>query len=225
MGNLAVVTETESIFQNREEAGELLAEQLRRLDLKDCLVVGIPRGGVVVAFEIAKNLGVDLDVILTKKIGVPGDPELAAGAVSENGQMFLNRDIVSSFSIDEAYIEREKNAQFIDIKRHAEMYRRYLPKKLMKNKAVILTDDGIATGATMRLAIRQARSEGAAQVIVALPVGPKDILEILAGEADEVICLESPDYFSAVGQFYAEFDPVEEKDILATLKKHYSPRR
>ncbi|OHB67072.1 MAG: hypothetical protein A2Y77_05205 [Planctomycetes bacterium RBG_13_62_9] len=197
-----------------------LAERLREYRPHHPVVLGIPRGGIVIADTIAAELQADLDIVLTRKLGAPGNPELAIGAVSEHGELLLQQRIARAVDADEEYIEREKTRQLAEIQERRERYRSVLPKVPLQGRVAILVDDGVATGATMRASIWAARAEDAAQVIVAVPVGASDAIETLRGQADDVVCLLVPDYLYAIGQFFLDFRQVDDEEVVNILRAH-----
>jgi predicted phosphoribosyltransferase len=201
------------MFRDRNDAALKLAERLQDYKGKNPLVLGIPRGGVVIASILARELAGQIDVILTRKLGSPVSPELAMGAVDENGNIQLNLSIISALGVSKEMIEQERQAQLTLIKSRAEAYRRIYPKVSLEGRVVIITDDGIATGATMKAAIETVKAENPQKLIVALPVGPPETIEELDTTVDEVICLMAPSDFKAVGQFYLSFDQVEDNDV------------
>ncbi len=206
-------------FENREEAGKKLAEKLLEYRGKATIIFAIPRGGVVTAYEIAKVLDAPLDIIIPRKIGAPGNQELAIGAVTEDGTTILNTHLVTMLGISDAYIESEKIKQIEEIKRRVKTYRgEYLPTNI-EGKIVILVDDGIATGATVRAAIHSLRKGKPSSIVVAIPVGPPDTIKDLKQEVDKLICLISYEPFYAIGQFYADFSQVPDRDVIALLMK------
>lgn len=206
-------------FKNREEAGKRLAKKLLEYRGKTTIVFAIPRGGVVTAYEIAKTLDAPLDIIIPRKIGAPGNQELAIGAVTEDGTTILNTRLVTMLGISDAYIESEKTKQIEEIKRRVKTYRgEHLPKDF-EGKIVILVDDGIATGATVRAAIHSLLKGNPSFIVVAIPVGPPDTLKELKQEVDKLIYLVSYEPFFAIGQFYVDFSQVPDKDVITLLKK------
>ncbi|OGX27195.1 MAG: hypothetical protein A3J51_00905 [Omnitrophica WOR_2 bacterium RIFCSPHIGHO2_02_FULL_45_21] len=219
MGKVRIFSYSEEPFRDRVEAGRLLAGELEKLHLKDAVVLGIPRGGIVIARELAFILNADLDIVLSRKLGAAGNPELAIGAVGEDGKLFLNETAASVLSEEKTYIEQEKTRSFAVIKRRSEKYRQILPKVSLKDRSVIVTDDGIATGATMRAALWIARGEHPQRLLAALPVGPPDTLQRLAEDVDDLVCLRAPALFSAIGQFYLDFSQVEDEEVLEILRK------
>jgi predicted phosphoribosyltransferase len=219
---LHILSEEQVSFKDRRHAGVMLGEGLKKLGIKADLVLGIPRGGIVIAEHLADILGADLDILLAHKLGAPFSPELAIGAISEDGQVYLNKEIAVEVGANEKYIEEERAVQWEEIKRRMEKYRQIQPRIPLKGKTVIITDDGVATGATVEIALLSARQEGPHKIIVALPVAPDSALKRLANEADEVVCLAVPPFFSAVGQFYLKFPQVSDEEVLDILKKKKS---
>jgi len=217
MGKLRILSYSGEPFADRREAGALLAGELSHLQDGNTVVLGIPRGGIVVADELAMRLGVELDIVLARKLGAPHNPELALGAVSESGDVYINQEVAGYAGADKFYIRHEQEVQAKEIKRRAEMFRRARPKIPLEGKVVILTDDGIATGATMQAALWSLRREKPKTLIAAVPVAPPDSLNRLVGDADELLCLRAPSGFAAVGQFYENFRQVEDEEVLGLL--------
>ena len=223
MGTLRIVSHSEEAFRDRVAAGQLLAKELAGWRGQRVVVLGIPRGGLVVAYELAHAIDADLDIVLSRKLRTPGHEELAMGAVSEDGKVFLNDEVVTEMGIsrNSSYLRREREIQMQEITRRAELIRRVRPKVPIEGRVAIVTDDGVATGATMQAAVWAARQEHPSRLVVALPVGPEDTVSRLAQDADEVVCLRVPPYFAAVGQFYLRFGQVEDAEVLAILKEEY----
>ena len=224
MGTLKVLSNSSEPFSDRLEAGRKLASELDKYRDKNVVVLGIPRGGVVVAAEIAKALHGDLDIVLAHKLGAPMNPELAIGAVCEDGKIFINRSIASYVGATDEYIESEKNSQLEVMAARVDQCRRVLGKIDLQDRIVIVTDDGIATGATMEAALWVVRQERPKKLIAALPVGPDDSLYAIAGYTDETLCLRTPAYFGALGSFYYRFEQVEDFQMLEILQ-HEAERR
>jgi len=224
MGTLRIMSNSSEAFRSRMEAGELLAHQLTELQSQNVALLGVPRGGVVVAREIAHALDGDLDMVLAHKLGAPGNPELAIGAVCEDGRLFLDEEISSYMGIDDNYIKREKSRQMQELTRRVNRYRSVLPKIPLSGRIVVVTDDGVATGATMQAALWAVRQESPEKIVAALPVGPQDSLERLSQAADETICLQAPPFFSAISQFYSYFNQVEDKELLEILQEENERR-
>lgn len=219
MAQLRILSRSMQPFLDRAEAGRLLAGALSEYRGLNTVVLGIPRGGVVVALEVARALGAKLDIVLAHKLRTPGHAELAMGAVAEDGQLFLNREIVREMDVDDDYVQQEKAAQLAEINRRTELIRRVRPKIPVKGKIAIVTDDGVATGATTQAALWAVRMEQPQKLVAAIPVGPEDTIRRLARDVDEMVCLHTPPSFAAVGQFYQQFYPVEDDEVLQILKE------
>lgn len=208
-------------YRDRREAGVLLGEALKRYQSqRDFLVLGLPRGGVVVADEVARRLGLPLDVILLRKLPYPPQPELAVGAVAEDGTVIVNEEFQRVAQEDPSWLEMIIREQLAVIRERAALYRSHRQGQNLKGKTVILVDDGIATGATMKVAVRSARASGAAKVVVAIPVAAPSSIRELQTEADEVVCLDAPEEFLAVGQAYENFDQVTDDEVCAILDRN-----
>ncbi len=216
---LHVVSRQGEPFENRRQAGRLLGEELKKQHVTHGVVLGIPRGGVIIAHEIAQVLGVEFDLVFTHKLGAPGNQELAIGAVGEEGEVFLNEGLARQLSVPPGYIATQKERQLADIQQRCGMIRDIHPKILLKGKTVIITDDGIATGSTMQAALWCVQQEAPKKIIVALPVGPEEVLEKLAEQADQLICLRVPLLFGSVSQYYKQFNQVQDSEVLELLKK------
>ncbi len=219
MPNWHIVSNSDEAFLDRVEAGKLLVAELNAYTGKKAVVLGVPRGGMAVAREIARRLDAELDIVLSRKLRSPRQPELAFGAISEDGHVSFNQDVVQMLDIAPEYIEREKAFQMAEIERRNRIFRQVRPRVPLAGRIVIITDDGVATGATFKVALAAARHENPARLIAALPVGPEDTIINLAAAADEMICLRSPAVFSAVGQFYRRFDQLEDEDVLTILRE------
>lgn len=206
------------VFHDRVDAGKKLADKLSQYRSKDVVVLAIPRGGVVVGFEVAGDLGAPLSVIIPRKIGAPGNPELAVGAVTEEGDTYIDSTIVKSLGVTQSYIDEVKQQEVEEIKRRMKTYLGDRQRPELKGKTVILVDDGIATGATMKATIRTVRRHDPAEVIVAVPVAPPEAIESLKELVDYVVCLETPSFFYAIGQFYREFDQVGDAEVIRLLR-------
>lgn len=206
------------VFHDRVDAGKKLADKLSQYRSRDVVVLAIPRGGVVVGFEVAGDLGAPLSVIIPRKIGAPGNPELAVGAVTEEGDTYIDSTIVRSLGVTQSYIDEVKQQEVEEIKRRMKTYLGDRQRPEIKGKTVILVDDGIATGATMKAAIRTVRRHDPAEVVVAVPVAPPETVESLKELADSVVCLETPPFFYAIGQFYREFDQVGDAEVIRLLR-------
>jgi predicted phosphoribosyltransferase len=206
-------------FADRRAAGCALAERMGGLGGPGTVVLALPRGGLPVADEVARALGAVLDVVLVRKIGMPGNRELALGAIAgpEGGTMVLNDDLIRVLGLDPAVIEAQAAPERSELARRRKLWGAGLDPGALKGKRVILVDDGIATGATMRAAIGAVRTEAPAEVIVAVPVAAPDTLKAMERLADQVICLRAPAQFTAVGLHYASFPQLEDADVQAIL--------
>lgn len=209
------------MFRNRMDAGRKLARRLAPYKGKhDVVVLGIPRGGVVVAAEVADALHAPLDVIVVRKIGAPGMPEFAAGAIDEQGRVLRN----PAAEVSERYLESEAQRLREDIARRLESFREGRPELDLSGRTAILVDDGIATGLTVRKAVGLAKAKRAAKVVLAVPVASRQASEQLAREVDEMVVLEVPDWFMAVGQFYQVFGQVGDGEVKTLLAEHAHDR-
>jgi len=213
------------LFKDRVEAGQKLAQRLAFLKpkAKAVIVLAVPRGGVVVGAEIAKALGVPLDVYITRKIGAPCNEELAIGAVSSDGTIVLDHYLAQATGADDHYIAQETQRQQQEIARRLKLYRGDRPAPILKGKIVILVDDGVATGATTMAALRALRKQDPAELILAVPVGPPDSIERLSQEADQVICLATPEPFWAVGRFFLDWSQTSDEEVIDLLTKYAKP--
>jgi len=207
------------MFQDRTEAGKKLATVLQEYEgQEDCVVVGLARGGVVVAAEVAQALGLPLDVIIVRKIGAPDNEELALGAVAEEGAGVFNDHLIALLGVSEQYLRKETERQKEIIKQRKLAYFRGKSSPTLSKKTVILVDDGIATGASMKVAIESVRGQKAAKIVLAIPVAPPDTIEEMTLLVDEVFCLSKPESFGAVGKFYREFAQVSDKEVISILQ-------
>jgi putative phosphoribosyl transferase len=206
------------IFQDRSDAGRQLAEELvSYAERDDVIVLGLPRGGVPVAFEVAQRLGLPLDVFVVRKLGVPGHEELAMGAIAPGGVRVLNEDVLHVIPDVQAIIEMVAAIEGEELERRERNYRGDRPPPDLKDRIVILIDDGLATGASMRAAVAALRQQGAAKIIVAVPVGAPSTCQDLKNGADEVICLQTPVAFIGVGQYYADFSQTTDEEVRELL--------
>jgi putative phosphoribosyl transferase len=205
-------------FSDRIDAGEQLTKALQDFPTKKGLVLAIPRGGVVLGYQIAQELNLPLDVIVPRKLGAPGNPELAIGAVAEDGSTVLDEAIIAYLSVDSSYIQQESMRQREEITRRLEKYRGGMPAMDLHGKDVIIVDDGIATGSTMKAALKSVKNRGAASVTVAVPVGPPSTIAELKKQADRVVCLHTPEYFEAIGQFYQNFSQTSDETVIMLLE-------
>jgi len=213
-------------FENRRQAGRLLAKELAWLrGQKDVLVLGVPRGGVVVAYEVAKELQAPLDIYIARKIGAPYNPELAIGAVASDGTVVLDHKLIAQSGAAGAYVQQETDRQREEIKRRLAVYRGDRPDPVLEGKTIVLVDDGVATGATVLASLRALRQRKPAQLILAVPVGPPDTIQQLSQEADRVVCLFVPDIFWAVGAFYEVFDQTSDEEVIRLLREKQPPQK
>ena len=205
-------------FRDRHDAGQLLATQLARYTNRaDVVVLALPRGGVPVAFEVAKALSVPLDVFLVRKLGVPGYEELAMGAIASGGVRVLNEQIVNALGIPEDVIDAVASWEQQELERRERIYRGDRPPPDVQSKTVILIDDGLATGATMQAAVRALRQQEPARIVVAVPTAAPETCEQFKAEADEVICAITPEPFYAVGLWYEDFSQTTDEDVRELL--------
>jgi len=208
------------MFRDRRDGGIQLALRLEKYkDQKGVIVLALPRGGVVTGYEVARYLKAPLDVLIVRKIGFPGQPELGIGAVSETEAVVLNDFIISTYGVPKEYIDREIARQKGEIARRRDLYRRGQGLHGLEGKTAILVDDGVATGGTLKAAIATLKGERLHKLVVALPVGPLDMVDKLKQMVDEFICLETPSDFIAVGAHYQDFSQVSDEEVVELLKK------
>ena len=207
------------LFTDRADAGKKLARRLLPLKEKKPVVLALPRGGVPVAFEVAKALGAPLDLVLVRKIGVPFQEEYALGAIADGAEpeLVIDEGIRQSLNIPEDYVERAKAEALEEIERRRHIYLGGRAPIEVAGRTAIIVDDGIATGATMRAALRAVRRRNPARLVLAVPVAPPESLWRLRAEADETVCLHEPEYFAAVGQFYQDFRQTQDDEVIALL--------
>lgn len=209
-------------LKDRKAAGQALAEALQKYkEYEDVIVLGLPRGGVPVAAEIAESLGAELDLMLVRKLGTPGQRELAMGAIASVGSRVMNESVVRSLGISEAEIQQVENAERKELQRREKAYRGSRPAPMLANRCVILVDDGLATGATMRAAVDAVRQDGPAQLVIAVPVAPEDTVEMLRSEVDDLVCLAMPEYFRAIGLWYVDFSQVSDDEVRQILDRFW----
>ncbi|CAN7349722.1 phosphoribosyltransferase [Trinickia sp. LjRoot230] len=208
-----------ALFKDRAEAGRMLAERLKDYRSPDTVVLALPRGGVPVAFELAAALGAKLDVLLVRKLGVPGQPELAMGAIASAGAQFVDRDIVRSAHVSQAQFESVLAQQTAELARQEKLYHADNTSLEVESKTVIVVDDGIATGATMQAAAHALRERHPAHVIVAVPVAPAGVQAAFEDIVDEFVCVAQPTLFLSVGQHYDEFAQTSDGEVLDLLSR------
>lgn len=208
-------------FADRRQAGQRLAIALERFKNKRPVVLALPRGGVPVGYEIATRLNAPLDVVLVRKIGHPDSPELAVGALAEGAppERFIDEATVIELGVSRAYLDEEIARQTREIDRRRQLYFAGRQRPDIRDRTAIVVDDGIATGATMRAALHAVRKRGPARLVLAVPVAPASTIDALRADADEVVCLETPEDFGAVGQFYVDFRPVEDATVIEILRR------
>lgn len=206
------------IFRDRIEAGRRLAQELASLEGEDVVVLGIPRGGVEVGAEVARAHGWPLDTVIPRKVRAPGNPELGLGAIAP-GVRVLDERMIRTLGVSEEYLEREIADEEEEIRRRADAYRGGRPPVALKGKVVVVVDDGVATGGTAVAALRWARAQEASRVILAVPVAPAAAVGKLAREADEIVALETPEPFFAVGQWYLDFPQTSDEEVVSRLQE------
>ncbi len=209
------------MFRNREDAGRKLAAKLKGRPFHDPLVLAIPRGGLSVGAVLAQELHAELDAVLSRKLRAPGQPELAIGAISEDGRVYLNHYAKEFLDLMEEYLVEERRYQMAEIARRKKRFRAVRPKASLAGRSVIVTDDGIATGSTMIAALQDIKMQNPREVIVAVPVASPSRLDEIRHWCDEVVCLLTPEVFWAIGQFYEDFTQVEDEEALALLRQFY----
>ncbi|MDD2572921.1 MAG: phosphoribosyltransferase [Bacillota bacterium] len=207
------------MFKNRRTAGLKLAGFLKEYRGEGVVILAVPRGGALVANAIREELKCEWDLIIPKKLGAPFNREIAIGAVTQDGTLLLDEEMVMYLNVSKEYIEREKKAQINEIKRRMKLYMGDRSPVSIKGKRVILVDDGIATGFTIKAAIKSIQKSGASEIIIAVPVAPDDVVEGLLEIVDSVVCLESPYPFYAVGMFYEDFHQTSDKEVMELFNR------
>jgi predicted phosphoribosyltransferase len=214
------------LFEDRSDAGRRLAELLRAYEgTPGLLVLALPRGGVPVAFEVARSLHAPLDIFLVRKLGVPGHEELAMGAIASGGTMVLNDDVIRMAGITPDMIERTAEREWRELERREECYRGARQRPSLRDATVILVDDGLATGSTMRAAAHALRQEGPAQVIIAVPVASPETCHAFREEVDNIICAVTPEPFYGVGAWYADFSQTSDDEVQTLLRRAATAQR
>jgi putative phosphoribosyl transferase len=213
-------------FYDRSDAGRRLAATLAHYKDAGAVVFALPRGGAPVADEIATALDAPLDLVLVRKIGVPYQPELAMGAIADGGNTIIvrNNDVIDSVGVTEAEFDAVCERESKEIERRRELYLGHRPRPEVKGQVAIVVDDGIATGATTRAALKSVRARGPKKLVLAIPVAPTETLEAMRKEADEVICLEDHRIFGAIGFFYSDFSQTSDEEVIAILDRHRPER-
>ena len=210
-------------FIDRVDAGRRLAERLQYLRGTPVVVLGLPRGGVPVAYEVARALDAPLDVIVVRKLGVPFQPELGMGALGEDGVRIINEEVVRLVGISDSELADVEARERTELERRARRFRSDRPRAALKDRTVVVVDDGIATGSTARAACQVARARGAARVVLAVPVAPPGWEARLGADADEFVCLETPEPFFSIGQFYTDFTQTSDEEVIACLERAAHP--
>jgi len=206
------------MFSDRTDAGRRLADVLDDRGIDADVVLAIPRGGLPVGRVVADRLGAPLDVVAARKLGAPWNSELAIGAVASDGTVWLNESLIDDLGVEDGYVDERIEREHRAAREKVDRYRRGRPPLELGGKTVVVVDDGVATGATTIACVRQIKKAGAERVVLAVPVGPPESVERLRAEADEVVCVETPPHFGAVGQFYASFDQVSDEEAEAYLE-------
>lgn len=207
-------------FKDRRDAGERLISKLAKYQNDpNAIVIGLPRGGVVTAFVVAQGLNLPLDVICPRKIGAPQNPEFAIGAITETGEGFFDDRIIAMLGVSQEYIRHTVEKEKLTAQQRLKLFRKNRPPIDLEGKTVILVDDGLATGATMKVAIKSVQAAGANQVVVAVPVAPPDTADEIQTMVDELVCLATPPLFQAVGEFYMNFSQTEDDEVVDLLSK------
>jgi predicted phosphoribosyltransferase len=210
-------------FRDRREAGRQLADALKGYRARRPFILAIPRGGIVVGYEVALGLDAPLDVVVPRKLRAPYNPELAVGAVAHDGSVYVDSPLVSSLRIPEDYLKEEMAAQLEEIRRRMTVYRGDRPQPDVSGRAAIVVDDGIATGSTMIAALRAVRARHPAKLIAATGVASAEALRLIRQEADEVVCLETPALLYAIGYHFRDFSQVSDEEVVATLREARRP--
>lgn len=207
------------LFEDRRDAGRQLSERLSELDLgDDILVLALPRGGVPVGYEVAPALDAPLDIFVTRKIGAPGNPEFAIGAVASDGTLVLDENVIRGFGISDDYVETERKRQLDEVERRMAAYRGDRPRPEIRGRTIILVDDGVATGATVRASLQALRQSEPGRLILAVPIGPAQTIQELRSLADEVVVVATPEPFWAIGRFYRVFGQTSDEEVVQLLR-------
>lgn len=212
------------LFSDRVEAGRKLGAALSKFKGEDVVVLGIPRGGVVVAGEVARALGAQLDVVITKKIEAPGEPEFALGAVTQDGEVIMDRQAAESLGASKEYLDAQVAQKKREVKERLERLRGGAAYPNLEGRVVIIVDDGIATGSSVSAAVMSVKRRHPKAIVVAVPVAPEDAVQTLAADGNQVVCLETPVEFMAIGEFYSNFDQVEDGEVKRILDESWARR-
>ena len=215
---------THFLFRDRVEAGRRLAAGLKNLSNADVVVLGIPRGGVVVAGEVAKALGAPLDIVVTRKIEAPGEPEYALGAVTQEGDVIMDRQAAESLGARAEYLESQISQKREEVKERMLRFRGQEAYPNLEGKVVVIVDDGIATGSSVGAAVMSVKKRKPKEIVVAVPVAPRDAVETLTEDGNRVVCLETPGPFLAIGEFYEIFDQVDDAEVKRILDENWKAR-
>jgi len=209
------------MLKDRKEAGRKLAARLRRFKSESPVVLALPRGGVVVGYEVARALAAPLDIVVVRKLGAPGQPELAVGALADGDppEEVLNEDAIAMLGVSREYLDGEIARQLAEIRRREACYRGNRPPQSVRDHTAIVVDDGIATGASMRAALRGVRRAEPGRLVLAVPVAPRDTIESLRAEVDDVVCLSTPAVFLSVGLHYRDFSQTDDEEVIALLSR------
>ncbi len=207
------------MFRDRVDAGRRLAEELARRGYSGggAIVLALPRGGVVVGYEVAKALGAELEVLVSRKLGSPGNPELGVGAIAEDGSLYLNQDLINKLGVSSDYLSKEIENQLSELRRRVKLYRGDKPIPSLEGRIAILVDDGLATGATIFASIEMVKKMKPSKLVVAVPVAPEETIVEVEKLVDDVVCLATPFPFFAIGQFYEDFSQTSDEEVLALL--------
>lgn len=207
------------LFEDRADAGKKLAAALKAYENKpNTLVIALPRGGVVVGYEVAHQLHLPLDIVVPRKIGAPLNPEFAIGAITETGEVILSQALIKELGVTESFLKSAMEKEREIAQQRLNSYRKGRPPRILKDRHVILVDDGLATGSTMRAAIKTVRAQQAKEIVLAVPVAPPDTLQKIEKEVDKTICLEAPYVFYAVGQFYRSFEQTSDDEVMELMQ-------
>ncbi len=208
------------MFTDRKEAGQYLAAALKELHLESPVVLAVPRGGVPVGFEVARALNAPLDIVVVRKLGAPGQHELGLGAIvdGDHPQSVLNEEIIRELDVSPEYLEAEIESELKEIRRRQNAYRKGRAPADLGGRTVIVVDDGIATGGSIRAALRGVRRMGPKKLVLAVPVAPPEAIESMRSEADKIVCLETPELFFAIGEFYEDFSQTSDEEVIKLLE-------